>query len=125
MFEYTTPLIGGLLIGATAVALLYLLAASPASPALSGAPCRPSRTMPGAGSSLSGCCWAGAVSPAERRPQPAPSALPWWQAVAGGLLVGFGVNWAAAAPAATGSAVSAACHRARWWRRSPSWQRES
>jgi len=93
MFEYTTPLIGGLLIGATAVALLLLL---------------------GRIAGIAGIVW-GAVSAQPDNawrwlfivglivgpplyhvlagaPNPAPSPLPWWQAVLGGALVGFGVR---------------------------------
>lgn len=93
MFAYTTPLIGGLLIGASAVALLYFL---------------------GRIAGIAGIVW-GAVSAQPDNawrwmfivgllagpplyhllaavPYPAASALPWWQAVAGGLLVGFGVK---------------------------------
>ena len=93
MFLYTTPLIGGLLIGATAVALLYFL---------------------GRVAGISGIVW-GAISAQPDNawrwlfivglvtgpllyhllagvPNPAHSPLPWWQAVAGGLLVGFGVK---------------------------------
>jgi hypothetical protein len=93
MFEYTTPLIGGLLIGASAVALLYFL---------------------GRIAGIAGIVW-GAVSAQPDNawrwlfivgllagplayhflagvPNPAPSPLPWWQAVAGGLLVGIGVR---------------------------------
>ncbi|MCP5187924.1 MAG: YeeE/YedE family protein [Pseudomonadales bacterium] len=93
MFAYTTPLIGGLLIGASAVALLYFL---------------------GRIAGIAGIVW-GAVSAQPDNawrwlfiagllagplayhflagvPNPAPSPLPWWQAVAGGLLVGIGVR---------------------------------
>ncbi len=93
MFEYTTPLIGGLLIGATSVALLLLL---------------------GRIAGIAGIVW-GAVSAQPDNawrwlfivglivgpplyhvlagaPNPAPSPLPWWQAVLGGALVGFGVR---------------------------------
>ena len=93
MFAYTTPLIGGLLIGATAVAMLYLL---------------------GRLTGVAGIIW-GAISAQPDNawrwlfivglvlgpvlyhtlavvPYPAPSPLPWWQALVGGLLVGFGVK---------------------------------
>lgn len=93
MFAYTTPLIGGLLIGASAVALLYFL---------------------GRIAGISGIVW-GAVSAQPDNawrwlflvglvagpllyhtvsgvPYPVPSQMEWWYAVAGGLLVGFGVK---------------------------------
>lgn len=93
MLEYTTPLIGGLLIGLTAVALLSLL---------------------GRIAGIAGIVW-GAISAQPDNawrwlfivglvagplvyqllagvPSPAPSPAPWWQAVAAGLLVGFGVR---------------------------------
>jgi len=93
MLAYTTPLIGGLLIGASAVALLALL---------------------GRIAGIAGIVW-GAVSAQPDNawrwlfivgllvgpvlyhlvtgvPHPQASPLPWWQAVAGGLLVGFGVK---------------------------------
>ena len=93
MFAYTTPLIGGLLIGASAVALLFFL---------------------GRIAGISGIVW-GAVSAQpdnawrwlfvvgliagpllfhslSNTPYPAASPLQWWHAVAGGLLVGFGVK---------------------------------
>ena len=93
MFAYTTPLIGGLLIGAASVALMFLL---------------------GRIAGIAGIVW-GAVSAQPDNawrwlfivglligpflyhllsgvPTPPPSQLPWWQAVAGGLLVGIGVR---------------------------------
>lgn len=93
MEAYITPLIGGLLIGASAVALLYFL---------------------GRIAGIAGIVW-GAVSAqpdnawrwlfilglligplayhfAAAVPYPEASQLPWWQAVAGGLLVGVGVR---------------------------------
>jgi uncharacterized protein len=93
MLNYTTPLIGGLLIGASAVALLLFL---------------------GKIAGVSGIVW-GAVSAqpdnswrwlfvlgllvgpmlyhtSTGAPYPVPSSLQWWHAVAGGLLVGFGVK---------------------------------
>ena len=93
MFMYTTPLIGGLLIGATSVALLYFL---------------------GRIAGISGIVWDAISAQPDNAwrwlfivglicgpvlfhllagvPNPANSPLPWWQAVAGGLLVGFGVK---------------------------------
>lgn len=93
MFAYTTPLIGGLLIGTASVALLLLL---------------------GRIAGISGIVW-GAVSAqpdnlwrwlfivglvvgpfayhtATATPYPEASPLQWWHAVIGGLLVGFGVK---------------------------------
>ena len=93
MFEYTTPLIGGLLIGATAVAMLYLLGR------ITGV----AGIIWGAISAQPDNAWrwlfiVGLVAGAplyhllSAVPYPPPSALPWWQAVIGGLLVGFGVR---------------------------------
>lgn len=93
IFTYTTPLIGGLLIGISAVALLLFL---------------------GRIAGIGGIVW-GAVSAqpdnawrwlfilgllvgpflyhtATGTPYPGESPLQWWHAVAGGLLVGFGVK---------------------------------
>ena len=93
MLAYTTPLIGGLLIGASAVALLLFL---------------------GRIAGVSGIVW-GAVSAQPDNswrwlfivgllvgpllyhtvtgiPYPVPSSLQWWHAAIGGLLVGFGVK---------------------------------
>jgi uncharacterized membrane protein YedE/YeeE len=93
MLAYTTPLLGGLLIGTSAVALLLFL---------------------GRLAGISGIVW-GAVSAqpdnswrwlfivglllgpllyhtATCIPYPAQSSLQWWHAVIGGLLVGFGVK---------------------------------
>jgi uncharacterized protein len=93
MFAYTTPLIGGLLIGASAVGLLLFL---------------------GRIAGISGIVW-GAVSAQPDNswrwlfivglllgpllyhtvtgiPYPSPSPLHWWHAVIGGLLVGIGVK---------------------------------
>jgi uncharacterized membrane protein YedE/YeeE len=93
MLAYTTPLLGGLLIGTSAVALLLFL---------------------GRIAGISGIVW-GAVSAQPDNawrwlfivglllgpllyhtvtgtPYPVPSALQWWHAIIGGLLVGFGVK---------------------------------
>lgn len=93
MLAYTTPLLGGLLIGASATALLLLL---------------------GRIAGISGIVW-GAVSAGadagwrwlfivgllagpllfhqlSGTPYPAASSLQWWHALAAGLLVGFGVK---------------------------------
>ena len=93
MLTYTTPLLGGLLIGISAVALLLFL---------------------GRIAGISGIVW-GAVSAQPDNswrwlfivglllgpllyhtvtgtPYPEPSSLQWWHAVVGGLLVGFGVK---------------------------------
>ncbi|MCB1699672.1 MAG: YeeE/YedE family protein [Pseudomonadales bacterium] len=90
---YTTPLIGGLLIGATAVALLYLLGriagiAGIVWGAVSAQPDNAWRWMFIVGL-LAGPVLYHLVA---KVPYPEPSPLPWWQAVAGGLLVGFGVK---------------------------------
>ena len=93
MFAYTTPLIGGLLIGASAVALLYFL---------------------GRVAGISGIVWGAVSAQADNSwrwlfviglvigpllyhslsntPYPIASPLQWWHAVVGGLLVGFGVK---------------------------------
>jgi hypothetical protein len=93
LYSYTTPLIGGLLIGLSAVALLYFL---------------------GRMAGISGIIW-GAISAQPDNawrwlflvglvigpllyhqltatPYPAASPLEWWHALIGGLLVGFGVK---------------------------------
>ncbi len=93
MLAYTTPLIGGLLIGVSAVALLALL---------------------GRIAGIAGIVWGAVSAQADNAwrwlfivglligpvlyhfltgaPHPQASSLPWWQAVAAGLLVGFGVR---------------------------------
>ena len=93
MFAYTTPLIGGLLIGLSAVLLLLLL---------------------GRIAGISGIVWDMISAQPDNAwrwlfvvgllvgpmlyhslsaiPYPAASSLPWWQALAGGLLVGFGTR---------------------------------
>ena len=93
MFSYTTPLIGGLLIGASATAMLLFL---------------------GRITGISGIVWSAVSGQADNSwcwlflvglvlgpllyhtlsatPYPAASPLQWWHAVIGGLLVGFGVK---------------------------------
>lgn len=93
MLAYTTPLIGGLLIGVSAVALLALLGriagiAGIVWGAVSAQPDNAWRWLFIVGL-LIGPLLYHALSGA---PPPQASSLPWWQAVAGGLLVGFGVR---------------------------------
>ena len=93
MLSYTTPLLGGLLIGASATAMLLFL---------------------GRITGISGIVWGAVSGQAENSwrwlfivglvlgpllyhtlsatPYPAASPLQWWHAVIGGLLVGFGVK---------------------------------
>jgi uncharacterized membrane protein YedE/YeeE len=93
MNSFTLPLVGGLLIGSSAVLLLLLL---------------------GRVAGIGGIVWGAVSGQADNGwrwlfivglvlgpllyhqlagvPAPQPSNLPWWQAVAGGLLVGFGVK---------------------------------
>jgi uncharacterized protein len=93
MFAYTTPLIGGLLIGATAVVLLLFLGriagiAGIVWSAISAQPDNAWRWLFIVGLVLGPVLYHTLAAV----PYPAPSALPWWQALAGGLLVGFGVK---------------------------------
>lgn len=93
MFAYTTPLIGGLLIGASAVALLLFLGriagiAGIVWSAVSAQPDNAWRWLFILGLLAGPLLY----HPLAGVPYPTPSALPWWQAVAGGLLVGFGVR---------------------------------
>jgi uncharacterized membrane protein YedE/YeeE len=93
MLAYTTPLIGGLLIGASAVALLALLGriagiAGIVWSAVSAQPDNAWRWLFIVGL-LIGTVLYHALTGA---PHPQPSSLPWWQAIAGGLLVGIGVR---------------------------------
>jgi uncharacterized membrane protein YedE/YeeE len=93
MFAYTTPLIGGLLIGATAVALMFLLGriagiAGIVWGAVSAQPDNAWRWMFIVGLLLGPVLYHQLTG----APFPPASELPWWQAVAGGLLVGFGVK---------------------------------
>ena len=93
MFEYTTPLVGGLLIGTASVGMLLFL---------------------GRITGISGILWGAITAQPDNSwrwlfllglllgpllyhslsgaPYPAASPLQWWHAVAGGLLVGFGVK---------------------------------
>jgi uncharacterized membrane protein YedE/YeeE len=93
MENYLPALAGGLLIGGSAVLLLYLL---------------------GRLAGISGIVWGAVSGQADSswrwwfiagllvgpllyhqlflQPYPAPSPLPWWQALLGGALVGFGVK---------------------------------
>ena len=93
MFLYTEPLIGGLVIGASAVAMLYFL----------GRIAGISGIVWGAVSRQSDGSWrwlflAGLVigpllfHMLTTTPYPAASPLEWWHAIVGGLLVGFGVK---------------------------------
>jgi len=92
-FPYAVPLAGGLLIGLSSVILLLLL---------------------GRLAGISGIVWDAISAQPDNAwrwafivglvagpflyhtltgtPHPTASALPWWQALAGGLLVGFGTN---------------------------------
>lgn len=93
MFAYTTPLIGGLLIGLTSVALLLFLGriagiAGIVWSAISAQPDNAWRWLFILGLLLGPLLYHSLTA----MPYPAPSPLPWWQAVAAGLLVGFGVK---------------------------------
>jgi uncharacterized membrane protein YedE/YeeE len=93
MNEYITPLMGGLLIGATAVALLLLLGriagiAGIVWSAITAQPDNAWRWLFIVGLVVGPLLYHLGTGAAN----PAPSPLPWWQAVAGGLLVGFGVR---------------------------------
>ena len=93
MFAYATPLIGGLLIGTSAVALLWFLGriagiAGIVWGAISAQPDNAWRWLFIVGLLLGPALYHTLTA----TPYPAPSALPWWQAAAGGLLVGIGVK---------------------------------
>ena len=93
MFAYTTPLIGGLLIGVSAVALLALLGriagiAGIVWGAISAQPDNAWRWLFIAGLLIGPVLYHVLTG----APHPQASSLPWWQAVAAGLLVGFGVR---------------------------------
>ncbi|MBP6699702.1 MAG: YeeE/YedE family protein [Halioglobus sp.] len=93
MLAYTTPLIGGLLIGVSAVALLALLGriagiAGIVWGAVSAQPDNAWRWLFIVGLLIGPVLYHSLTG----APQPQASSLPWWQAVAGGLLVGFGVK---------------------------------
>ncbi len=93
MFEYTTPLVGGLLIGLSAVALMFLLGriagvAGIVWSAVTAQPDNAWRWLFIIGLVVGALLYhllSGAANPL-------PSELPWWQAVGAGLLVGFGVR---------------------------------
>lgn len=93
MLSFTTPLIGGILIGIAASAMLYLLGritgiSSIIWGAISGQADNSWRWLFIVGLLLGPLLYH-AIS---GTPFPTASSLPWWQASAGGLLVGFGVK---------------------------------
>jgi uncharacterized protein len=93
MLTYTTPLIGGLLIGASAVTLLLFLGriagiAGIVWGAVSAAPDNSWRWLFVLGLLVGPLLYHTATG----TPYPVPSSLQWWHAVIGGLLVGFGVK---------------------------------
>ena len=93
MFDYLTPLIGGLLIGTSAVMLLLFLGriadiGGIVWGAVSGAADNSWRWMFVVGLLLGPLLY----HSLSGTPYPEASALPWWQAILGGLLVGFGVK---------------------------------
>jgi uncharacterized membrane protein YedE/YeeE len=90
---YLTPLIGGLLIGGSALALMFLLGriagiAGIVWSAVSGEADNAWRWLFIVGLAAGALCYHLATG----SPHPQPSPLPWWQALAGGLLVGIGVR---------------------------------
>jgi uncharacterized membrane protein YedE/YeeE len=93
MFAYATPLIGGLLIGTSAVALLWFLGriagiAGIVWGAVSAQPDNAWRWLFIVGLLLGPALYHNLTA----TPYPVASTLPWWQAAVGGLLVGIGVK---------------------------------
>lgn len=93
MLSFTTPLIGGILIGIAASAMLYLLGRITGISgivwgAVSGQPDNSWRWLFIIGLLLGPLLY----HSISATPYPTASNLPWWQAIAGGLLVGFGVK---------------------------------
>lgn len=93
MFSYSAPLIGGLLIGASAAAMLYLLGRIAGISgivwgAISNQPGNSWRWWFVAGLLIGPLLYHGLTG----TPHPAASPLQWWHAIGGGLLVGFGVK---------------------------------
>lgn len=93
MLAYASPLIGGLLIGLAASAMLYLLGriagiSGIVWAAVSAQPDNSWRWLFIAGLLVGPLLYHGLAE----TPYPIASELPWWQAALGGLLVGFGVK---------------------------------
>jgi uncharacterized membrane protein YedE/YeeE len=93
MFAYAMPLIGGLLIGASAVAMLYFLGriagiSGIVWSAVSNQPDSSWRWLFVAGLVIGPLLFHTLTA----TPYPAASPLQWWHAIVGGLLVGFGVK---------------------------------
>ena len=93
MFTYATPLIGGLLIGSSAVAMLFFLGritgiGGIAWGAVSGQPDNSWRWLFLIGLLIGPLLY----HTLANTPYPEASPLQWWQAAIGGLLVGFGVK---------------------------------
>ena len=93
MLAYTTPIIGGLLIGTSAVILLLFLGRIAGISGIvwstvSAAPDNSWRWLFILGLLVGPLLYHGVTG----APHPAPSALQWWHAAIGGLLVGFGVK---------------------------------
>ena len=93
MFTYTMPLIGGLLIGGSAVAMLLFLGRITGIGgivwgAVSGQPDNSWRWLFVIGLLIGPLLY----HTLANTPYPEASPLQWWQAVIGGLLVGFGVK---------------------------------